>query len=126
MPSFAVHCKLSEIRTGKKFEDLHRWMDAPHEDLGVDHRTERHAYTRADEQFVRQKWGEKAVVEWLFHIAIDNLDTAFKKAKTVYGGDRAYNFFRFGIASDNFVYIDSEALDDDQLQDEFEDVYDEN
>ncbi|MCX6770985.1 MAG: hypothetical protein NTX79_02935, partial [Candidatus Micrarchaeota archaeon] len=88
-------------------------------------RTERHSYNRADEQLVRQKWGEKAVVEWLFHIAIDNLDTAFKKAKTTYGRGNAFNFFRFGIASDNFIYIDAETLDDDNLRDEFDDVYDE-
>jgi len=123
MPNFNVHCKISEIRTGNRFEALHKWIDQPREDLGVDHRTERHSYNRADEQYIRDRWDSRGVVEWLFHIAIDNIDTAYKKEKTTYGKENAFNFFRFGLASDNFIYIDAETLDDDALEDEFGDVY---
>jgi hypothetical protein len=42
--------------------------------------------------------GEKAVVEWLFHIALDNLDTAFKMSQKIYG-DRTYNIMKFGLSA---------------------------
>lgn len=124
MPSFKTHCKLSEIRTGNKFEALHAWIDEPYQDLGPDHRTKRHSFNRAEADFIRRTWGEKAVVEWLFHIAVDNLHTAFKFAKTTYGS-RAFNFFRFGLASNGFIFIDAEPASDAELEEEFDDVYEE-
>ena len=92
MPNIRAHCAISKQRTGFNFEELHRWIDNPPEinNLGVDHRIERHAYTVADEQYIKtywdQKkgpgWGEKAVIEWLFHVAIDNISTAYKLSKS--------------------------------------------
>ena len=31
--------------------------------------------------YVERRWGKGAVVEWLLHIAVDNLDTALKFAR---------------------------------------------
>ena len=42
--------------------------------------------------------GEKAVVEWLFHIAIDNLATAFKMSSQSFSyGPKTYNLMEFGF-----------------------------
>jgi hypothetical protein len=45
--------------------------------FGADHRVERHFYNEDDKNYIKGYWdakgeglGEKAVVEWLFHIAI--------------------------------------------------------
>ena len=86
MPNLGAHCAISKQRTGVAFEELHRWIDSPAEELGSDHRIIRHAYTRDDANKIRRYWdrkkgsgwGDKAVIEWLFHIAIDNIHTAFK------------------------------------------------
>jgi len=80
MPNFKEHCKISKERTGGTFEELHKWMDEGQEYLKHDHRLERHFYTEEYRKFIEEKWGDKAVVEWLFHIAIDNMETANKFA----------------------------------------------
>lgn len=132
MPSLKVHCAVSRERTGFNFKKLHEWIDEPYKKLGFNHRTERHAYNTQEEKQIRDYWdkekdpgwGEKAVVEWLFHIAIDNLETAFKRAQKCYRGNNVYNFFKFGmIPESKFIYFDFDRLDEDELQDEFDDVY---
>jgi len=46
----------------------------------------------------REGLGEKAVVEWLFHIAIDNLATAFKMSSQSFSyGPKTYNLMEFGF-----------------------------
>ena len=84
MPDFETHCKISKLRTGEEFRELHTWMDEPKNYLGPDHRIERHSFHNGYKNFVEGKWGKKAVVEWLFHIALDNLDTANKFAVNTY------------------------------------------
>ena len=85
MPSFRTHCAISKKRTGNGFAELHRWIDKPTTRLGYDHRIERHHFNEADKNTIKRYWdskrkglGEKAVIEWLFHIALDNLVTVFK------------------------------------------------
>ncbi len=80
MPSLWVHCRISLQRTNGEYDyrDLHRWIDEPKKYLGVNHRMMRHTYNAADRDYIRMRFGERAVVEWLFHIAIDNLVTACK------------------------------------------------
>ena len=103
-------------------------MDEPSERLGYDHRKERHYYNEKDEKYIREYWdkkdglGEKAVVEWLFHIALDNLSTAFKKSQHIYGDD-TYNFFMFGLAKSGYIYLDFDRLYDDELKEEFSDDF---
>jgi len=78
-----------------------------------------------EENQIREYWdrkkpglGQKAVVEWLFHIAVDNLDTAFKRSRMVYGENR-YNYYWFGLTKSAFLHIDFKALNDDDFEDEF-------
>ena len=86
MPGVKKHCAISEKRTGYAFGKLHEWIDEDAEELGVDHRKKRHYFNRKDQKQIEdywdakkgEGWGEKAVVEWLFHIALDNLETAYK------------------------------------------------
>lgn len=90
----------------------------------------RHAYNKKDEDAIREWWdkkgeglGQKAVVEWLFHIAIDNLHTAFKMAKKVYGF-KAFNFFRFGLQNESkYIFFDFKPLSDERLFEEFKSTY---
>ncbi len=85
MPSNKVHCEISEKRTkGNSYQELHKWMDEASGYIGQDHRLERHFYTEEYRKYIAEKWGDKAVVEWLFHIAIDNLETANKFAIEAY------------------------------------------
>ena len=124
MPSFKAHCAISKQRTKFPFADLHKWIDHSPEAgiLGPDHRIERHAYTVADSNYIKNYWerkkgpgwGEKAVIEWLFHIAIDNIHTAFKLSKSHYG-DYTYNLMEIGITSSGFINVDFERASDDEL-----------
>lgn len=90
MPSVQVHCAISRERTkgknfsGREFRELHEWIDAPQKEMGINHRTERHSFNLKDKNYIQNRWDEKAVVEWLFHIAIDNLETANKFANNIY------------------------------------------
>ena len=127
MPNLKTHCAISKKRTGFAFKELHEWIDSPSSNLGYDHRTVRHAYNVKEEKQIidywdRKKgrgWGEKAVVEWLFHIAIDNLSTAFKKSYKVYG-NKTYNYFEIGISSSKYIFQDFKALDESKLANHFE------
>jgi len=84
MPDLEIHKGISSERTNNNFEELHKWMDEATEYLGPNHRLERHFFTEEYKKFIEKKWGPKAVVEWLFHIAIDNLETANKFAVEIY------------------------------------------
>lgn len=88
MPNVNEHCKISKERTGEEFRELHEWIDEGQKYLKHDHRLERHFYIEEYKKFIEEKWGKKAVVEWLFHIAIDNMETANKFAIQVY--NRSY------------------------------------
>lgn len=132
MPSGSVHQAISKERTGFDFAKLHEWIDKPYKKFGADHRLFRHAYCEDDERTIRDYWnhekgsgwGDKAVVEWLFHIAIDNLETAFKKARNAYSG-MAYNFFEFGLLPDSkYIFFDFDRLNEAELCEEFKDAYD--
>ena len=74
MPSLKQHCRNSKKRTGQTYEELHKWMDEPGKDLGINHRSERHDNTYIPE--VKEKFGSIGVREFLRHIAEDYTDTA--------------------------------------------------
>jgi len=86
MPDVKTHCNISLKRTNGKddFKKLHEWMDEGTKYLKYDHRLERHFFTSEYKNFIEEEWGPKAVIEWLFHIAIDNLETANKFAVKEY------------------------------------------
>jgi hypothetical protein len=137
MPSFRTHCEISQKRTGYDFAELHRWIDAPTEELGIDHRRERHHFNENDKNTIKQYWdskrkglGEKAVIEWLFHIALDNLYTAFKMSNKSFSyGEKTYNIMHFGLSKSGYIHCDFERVDDDDLgflfgeEDAFDDDY---
>ena len=129
MPNFKAHCAISRQRTGFDFADLHKWIDNPKEAifLGADHRILRHAFTESDMNYIKKHWdrkkgygwGDKAVVEWLFHIAIDNVHTAFKLSKKTYG-NKTFNLIGIGLKSSGFVSVDFARVSDYELEDIFE------
>jgi hypothetical protein len=60
MVSFKEHCRISEWRTGKRFEELHRWIDEPQKEMGKKHRQKRHSLSDIEE--VRKRWGDEGVI----------------------------------------------------------------
>jgi len=117
MPSLNKHCAISAERTGYPYTELHKWMDERRAELGEDHRIHRHVLRTDDLDYVRKRFGgNKAVVEWLFHSAIDSLETAYKISKRVYG-DLSYNFMMIGFAKSGFVHVAFRALEDRSLED---------
>ena len=71
MPSPIEHGKLSNIRTGKSFIELHNWMDEERKKPAI--RPERHEIVNIPEniKIVKEKFGEEAVREFLYHIKED-------------------------------------------------------
>ena len=129
MPSFRTHCAISKKRTGNDFAELHRWIDEPTRRLGYDHRIKRHHFNEDDKNTIKRYWdakrkglGEKAVIEWLFHIALDNLATAFKMSNQSFSyGDKTYNLMRFGLSKSGYIHCDFERVDERDLPSIFED-----
>lgn len=124
MPNLKTHCAISKKRTNFKFEDLHKWIDKPTKKLGINHRRERHYYNEEDENTIKaywdkekgKGWGDKAIVEWLFHIAIDNLETAFKfSLKKGSYGDRTYNYMEFVLYRNHYIDCNFKRISDDKL-----------
>lgn len=67
-------------------------------------------------------WGQKAVIEWLFHIAIDNMDTAFKFSKKDFSyGKNAYNHMEFGLSRSGYIHCDFNRKEDNELHAIFND-----
>ena len=126
MPSHKTHCAISKKRTGYDFSELHKWIDEPSGTLGKNHRTERHAWKYEDMKTIQRYWekkkgkgwGDKAVIEWLFHVSLDNLDTAFKWSRKTYGANR-FNYFEFGLAESGYVYLDFDTMADGKLKETF-------
>ncbi len=131
MPNFRTHCAISKKRTGFDFADLHRWIDEPKDKLGHNHRQERHHFNEKDMKMIKDFWnkkkagyGEKAIIEWLFHIAIDNLDTAFRlSSKSFSYGEKAYNFMQFGIQKSGYIHCDFDYIPDKELNKMMSDEY---
>jgi hypothetical protein len=68
MPKIDVHLKNSKERTGKDYEELHHWID----DDKI-RASEIHDISKIPENtgYVREKWGEGAVNEFVLHIKED-------------------------------------------------------
>ena len=124
MPCIEEHCKISLQRSKGKndFRELHEWIDEPKKELGVNHRLLRHTDNATDREYIKNNWGDKAVVEWLFHIAIDNLVTAYRSSNEVYG--TAYNYYRFALPDHGELVIDCEKLSNAELIIRFRDKKD--
>jgi len=126
MPPLKTHCAISMKRTGNNFAELHRWIDEPTRNLGHEHRIERHHFNENDKNTIKERWGEKAVIEWLFHIAIDNLHTAFEMSRKSFSyGHKTYNLMQFGLSKSGFIHCYFDRVDERKLHSIFEDEYDE-
>ncbi len=122
MPNWKTHFAMSKIRTGKSFENLHKWIDENKEDRGINHRSEKHYYTNDLKNYVSITFGgAEAVSEWLFHIALDNLDTSVSNDWNFANKDR--NFYKFGFCNDGYIFYSEDELNDDELDDEFSEEY---
>jgi len=123
MPSGKVHRAISKKRTGKYYEKLHQWIDDNKENPGVDHRNKNHYYTKELRQYVYTNFGgNEAVSEWLFHIALDNLDTSV--TNDWMHDISASNFHKFGFQVDGFIHYEEDELDDSDFEGEFENDFD--
>lgn len=119
MPTVEEHCKISYERTKgmDDFRELHEWMDEPKVVLGVNHRLFRHTDNAFDRKYVRERWGDKGVIEWLFHIAIDNLVTAYRESNKVYG--KVYNYYKFALPDHGELVIGFDKLSNADLINQF-------
>jgi len=119
MPNWKTHFALSEKRTKKFYEELHKWIDENSEDdLSVNHRNNgRHVYTEKNRKFVFDNFGgNEAVSEWLFHIAIDNLDTFVTNDWINKVSDN--NFHVFGFKDNGFIFYNEDFLYEEELEEQ--------
>jgi len=83
---------------------------------------------RATKDYIKGYWdarreglGEKAVIEWLFHIAIDNLATAFRmSSKSFSYGPKTYNRMEFGFGRSGYIHCEFDRVDEEDLHFIFE------
>ena len=122
MPSVRKHCAISRKRTGYGFGKLHEWIDKDAMSTGVDHRKERHYFNLEDQKAIKdywdekkgKGWGEKAIVEWLFHIALDNLETAYKLSLREHSyGRNTYNCIEIVFNPNGYIDCNFRRLADD-------------
>ena len=104
MPSVRVHCAISKKRTGKDYKELHQWID---EKKGVNHRKENHHYSTQLKDHVSQNFGgAEAVSEWLFHIALNSLDTSIINDWKSLNNNR--NLFKIGFSESGYIHYREE------------------
>jgi len=122
VPSMRKHCAISRKRTGYGFGKLHERIDKDAKNTGVDHRKERHYFNLEDQKAIKdywderkgKGWGEKAIVEWLFHIALDNLETAYKLSlKEGSYGRNPYNCIEVVFKPNGYIDCNFKRLADD-------------
>lgn len=117
MPKGSIHRAISKKRTGEEYAELHAWTD---QKRGVNHRKVNHYYTTKLREYVYDNFGgSEAVSEWLFHIALDNLDTYISNEWHQQEAD--WNFIKFGFTEDGFIHCEEEELSEEEMEEEFED-----
>jgi len=124
MPNWKTHFAISKARTEDNFKELHKWIDENKEDSGVNHRSKNHYYSEELKDIVSKRFGGPiAVSEWLFHIALDNLDTSVTNDWMHNLSDS--NIHKFGFRADGFIFYEENEVDDEFLINEFEDYEEE-
>ena len=119
MPKWKIHFALSKKRTENPYKELHMWIDENKDESGVNHRNKKHYYTEELRDYVYNKFGgSEAVSEWLFHIALDNLDTSVTNDWMHKVSDS--NFHKFGFENDGWIHYEENELDEDGMEEEFE------
>ena len=125
MPKWKIHFALSSKRTDRNsYEKLHKCIDKDDEnDKDVNHRNNgRHIYTEENRKFIHLNFGgDEAVSEWLFHIALDNLDTSVTNDWMRKVSDN--NFHKFGFQDDGFIHYEEHELNEDDFENEFPDDF---
>lgn len=125
MPKNEVHCAISKKRTRKTYQELHRWIDDNKENRGVDHRNKKHVYSEELRDFIFNRYGgSEAVGEWLFHIALDYLDTSTTNEWDYKEED--INFYKFGFEPDGFIHYEEGKLTDYEIEKEFPEDFEDN
>ncbi|MAG08455.1 hypothetical protein CMO89_03205 [Candidatus Woesearchaeota archaeon] len=84
MPNDEEHTKLSRLRTGKSFIELHKWMNEDYKNPDI--HPKRHDIIKIPQnlEIVREKFGNKAVEEFLYHIKEDyEKNIVYKVFKTL-------------------------------------------
>ena len=99
MPSDKEHAKLSKARTGKPFIELHKWMNEEYTNSRI--QTKRHEITNIPKniEIVREKFGDEAVKEFLYHLKEDyEYNNAYKLMRSLSIIKRTiflpFNFFK--------------------------------
>ena len=101
---------------------MHKWIDDNKDDKSVDHRSAKHFYSKELKKEISENFGgPEAVSEWLFHIALDNLDTSITNDWNWLKNDR--NFFEFGFEESGFIHYEEGKLSKSELRNEFGDDY---
>ncbi len=77
MPSHEEHCEDSLRRYGKRFDELHRWMDEPSVIMGSKHRTYRHDPYKTPQE-AKLLFGPLADQACLDHIRLDQQESKRK------------------------------------------------
>jgi len=117
-------CAINKKRTGFAFGELHEWIDMDAKGKGVDHRKERHYFNLKDQKTIKDYWdetkgkggGEKAIVEWLFHIALGNVETAYRPSlKECSYGQNTYNCIEVVLKPRGYIDCDFKRLADEQV-----------
>ena len=122
MPKNDVHCAISKKRTGKTYQKLHSWIDENKDDKSVNHRSKNHYYSAEIKDIISQNFGgAEAVSEWLFHIALDNLDTSVSNDWNYLKINN--NFHKFAFEPDGFIHYEEENLEDNEIESEFPDDF---
>lgn len=122
MPTVDVHSAISKKRTGYDFKDLHEWINEPGTLKGAEHRLDRHRYTEEDRDYIKKTWdlkmglgwGDKAIVEWIFHISMDYLDVGFKMSNAI-TQDNQNNVFMYGFNSEGNIHTTVGTIDKTEL-----------
>ena len=118
MPVRKSHCSISNKRTGETYSELHSWIDEGKDDNNLGLKGKNHHYSEELRDYVSKNFGgDEAVSEWLFHIAIDALESSIANDKS--GGLSESNFFTLGFFKDGSVNCTDEALEDEELEEMF-------
>lgn len=90
MPKIEEHARLSKIRTGKPFLELHEWVNEECKNPNI--YPKRHDITKIPRnlKIVKEKFGDDAIEEFLYHIGEDyEKDKAYRMMKLLLTMKRA-------------------------------------
>lgn len=118
MPSHEEHCQDSLKRYGKRFDELHHWLDEPSTLLGVQHRIKRHDPIKTP-RLAKELFGEFADQATLDHIRLDELkerrlkrERSKKKNQKKKGSKKRKKFHKVSMREEVTEYCGDELLEE--------------